>query len=221
MLCVNFLKEDEIREPAEKLLRTTGFALCGGIVAGIVLYILLVFMQVQSASTALENAKRAEASLQNSYRDALRLRDTNKRLVQMKNELIAFTNAQMKVADRLYALADAVPDTVQLINLEINSDTRNVQPKNQKLPQYAARRYYGTIQGRVAAETGAADFKKFIGNLKGLPEDRLFGRVREGGFNPERVNNKKGGMPDYILTVELDAEPKSYTYNGVAEGVRK
>lgn len=220
MLNINFLKADEIRNPAVKLLRTTGFAIGGGAVAGVLLYILLVFTQVQAAKSSFENAKSSEASLQNSYHDALKLRDTNKKLVQMKNELIAFTNAQINISDKLFALAEAVPDTVQLINLEISQEQRNVQPKNQKLPQVAARCYYGQIQGRVSPANGEKNYSAFLDKLSALPESGSFGKVSPGGFDPEKNNNKKGGMPDFILTVNFEFEPKSYSYSE-EENVKK
>lgn len=220
MLYINFLKPDEIKNPAVKLMRTAGFAIGGGIVAGVLLYILLVFMQVQAAKSSFENAKSAEASLQNSYHGALKLRDTNKKLVQMKNELVSFTNAHINVAEKLFALAESVPDTVQLINLEIDQELKNIQPKNQKLPPVAARRYFGKIQGRVSPSIGEKDYSKFLDNLNKLPESSSFGAVSPGGFDPEKNNSKKGGMPDFILTVNFEFEPKPYFVND-AEAMKK
>lgn len=220
MLCINFLSPEEIKDPAVKLLRTTGFAIGGGIVAGIILYILLVFTQLQAAKSSFENAKSAEASLQHSYHDALELRATNKKLVQMKNELCAFTNAQIKLSERLFALAESVPDTVQLINFEVGQELNNIQPQNPKLQPVAGRRYFGKIQGRVSPARGEKDYSAFLDKLNMLPEICNFGKVTPGGFDPEKNNKKKDGMPDFILTVNFEFEPKSYSVN-TAEAAKK
>lgn len=221
MLNINFLKPEETQNPAIKLLRTTGFALTGGIVAGILLYVLFVFTQTQSAKSAFEKAKNSEASLQNSYHDALKLRDTNKKLVQMKNELISFTNAQIKLSEKLKSLAKTVPDTIQLINFEVMQDQKNIPQANPKLPPVASRHYYGIIQGRVSPENGETEFSQFLDSLKMLPETSGFGTVSSGGFDPEKNNMKKGGMPNFILTVNFEFEPKPYSINNVAEAARK
>lgn len=115
-------------------------------------------------------------------------------------ELSSFSNAQLRVAGRLYTVACALPAGMQFSELALNQTLAD-------LPGSTARKYELKVVGRTYGESGSELVGDFIERLKrtALTEHDM-GAVRPGGFSPSAA----GGRPnEYTFEVLCLFEPRS------------
>ncbi|MDD5705641.1 MAG: hypothetical protein PHR35_06930 [Kiritimatiellae bacterium] len=182
-LQVNLLRVEERRRPGGLVARTLirASAVVGG--AGVLLYAVYCGLAYEQASRELHGVEARWRQLEPDFKRAEELIGRHKALSRQIGEIAAFSNAQIKVALRLRALAEIVPAHVQLTSLDWNQKHVNVQGE-------PMRQYLVNISGRTGGARADQTVRDFIAAIRGLPPAADFGTITPGGFSLASLDSK-------------------------------
>ena len=157
-LQVNLLDPGERHSPGGVLLRAS---MRIGAVLGVALLLGFAFwlaLEVSREQTKLSAAKGQWQRIEPELRHAEALREAALAQTRQLGELRAFSNAQLRVTERLHAIARAVPEQVQLTEVSLSEKT--VEAASQPARQFEIR-----LLGRRGGgqEVASADVQALIG----------------------------------------------------------
>ena len=200
-LHIDLFKEEERQNPAGKILFTTMVTAAVVILVGIALYVFQTFFMLQASQSALGRAQRRSDEMKQNHKVALSLIADIAEARASFDEMAAFSNAQTRVAEQLYAIAVSIPADIQLTQLSIGNALVAAGAKKD-LP---ARRYSGTITGRTSAEGVNERIRSVIGDMSGA--EGLLGTVRPGGVSVDPAKSS-----DRIFEINFALEPRCYKF---------
>lgn len=172
---VNLLSPAERRSPAGMMLRRAVDALLIVAVVGCMLYGLHARMMLREAHREKERGVAQWEDLKETHAEAQRLRRQFDDLERMAGDLAAFSNAQVKVAARLPALARCIPRDIQLLELALAHEQLEQDDS-------VARQYVLTIRGRSSPIDSEERINALMAALRTSPSPLDFGRVTPGGI---------------------------------------
>lgn len=206
-LHINLLLDEERSNPSGKILHTTAYAFAAVIVIGTALWVLQTFLMLQSSQSALARAQRRSDEMKQSHKTALGMIADIAEAKEYLGDITAFSNAQIAVSSRLYAVAVCVPDSAQITSLKITSELVAGGAKN-TLP---ARQYSGEIAGRTKGDGVEKRLKAFITEMNNA--DGLLGKVTPGGVSVDAANSS-----DRIFDIRFALAPLCYKLDTAAGG---
>ena len=208
-LHIDLFKEEERSNPGGRILLTTMVTAAIVVLIGLALYVFQTFFMLQASQSALTRAQRRSDEMKQNHKLALTLMADIAEARACLGEMTAFSNAQAKVANQLYAIAVSVPEEVQLTHLEIgNSLVAGGDKKD-----VPARLFSGTITGRTSAEGVNERVRSVIAEMNGA--DGLLGSVKPGGVSVDPAKST-----DRVFEIKFALEPRVYK-PAAADGRRK
>ena len=200
-LHIDLFKEEERSNPAGKILLTTMITAAVVILVGLALYAFQAWFMLQASQSALGRAQRRSDEMKQNHKLALSLIADIAEARACLGEMTAFSNAQARVAEQLYAIAVSIPADIQLTQISIG-DTLIAGGAKKDLP---ARLYSGTITGRTSAEGVTERIRSVIGEMNGA--EGILGAVRPGGVSVDSAKSS-----DRIFEINFKLEPRCYKF---------
>ena len=200
-LHIDLFKEEERSNPAGKILLTTMITAAVVILVGLALYAFQAWFMLQASQSALGRAQRRSDEMKQNHKLALSLIADIAEARACLGEMTAFSNAQARVAEQLYAIAVSIPADIQLTQISIG-DTLIAGGAKKDLP---ARLYSGTITGRTSAEGVTERIRTVIGEMNGA--EGILGTVRPGGLSVDSAKSS-----DRIFEINFELEPRCYKF---------
>lgn len=198
-LHINLLKPEERSDPSGKILRTTSIAALAAIGAGLVMYVAYAFLMLQAAQTQLTKAEHRSDDLKQNHKVALGLISEITKANGILAEITAFSNAQVNVSQRLFAIAESVPPEIQISKLSIGTSLEAAGAKK----DIPARVYKGEIKGRTAMNGIDDRIRTLIAAMNDA--EGLLGTVSPGGNSVDPSKSNEG-----IFEVNFVLEPRFY-----------
>ena len=208
-LHINLLLDEERSNPSGRILHTTVCAAAAVIIVGVGLWVLQTFFMLQSSRTALSRAEKRNDEMKQSHKAALEMIAEIANAKEYLSDITAFSNAQLSVSTRLYAIAVSVPEDAQLTSLKIKSDLVAGGEKG-NLP---ARKYSGEISGRTSGDGVEERLKAFISDMNSA--DGLLGKVTPGGVSVDTANSN-----ERVFDIKFALAPLCYKFDTVKGGVK-
>lgn len=199
-LHINLLKEEERANPSGKILQTTLITAAAVIGIGLGLYVMQTFFMTQASQNALSRAQKRSEEMKQNHKLALSLIADIAEAKEYLNEMAAFSNAQINVSSRLYAIAVSIPPEIQVTQLTIDNQLVSAGIKN----DIPARKYIGNIAGRTPGNNVEARLRHTISDMN--QADGLLGNVTPGGI---LVDPAKPSERTFEIKFALD--PRGYT----------
>lgn len=200
-LQVNLLHENEVR--GADGLRPAALMRIGGLAAGgVVLLSLLWIVQANwRLRQELAGSRTEWQQLEKRYHalQAAQLAATTAESVL--GEMVAFSNAQLRVSGRLAALGGMVPPSIQLTELRLATSVVDAE-KN------PARLYTLHAAGRCRDADAAAIVAGFLEDLKDLPPPIDLGTVTPGSFGPDPAPS--AGPNDQLFEARCLFSPRPF-----------
>ncbi len=200
-LQLNLLHVSERRRPGGMLvvalLRLATFA-----IVGVVLLAL-----AQAAATHADMRRQEQAaeahwkSIEQDFARAQAVQAECDTLRRTLGELEAFSNVQVRVAERLRTLAALVPDAIQLTELSWRHDPASVS-------NAPARRCCIKICGCISGTNAADEVRDFIEALRNSPAPVDFGAVAAGSFGLASLD--AASEQKYLFEVGAAFDPRRF-----------
>ncbi len=200
-LNLDFLEEGERRDPCANVLRTATFSGCILVAAALVLWLLQTFWALSAARQSLRRAEQRTAELAPNLAIATAVAEENERLKEMTTELISFSNAQIRIAQRLEAFALLVPATVQLTDFKFGEEFVGMG-KDGSIP---ARKFSATASGRTASGGAERRVEQMIDKFASFGGEEGFGTVTPSGVRVDPLHAE-----DRLFDVLFVFEPRAY-----------
>ncbi len=197
-LHIDLFKSEEKKDPLSIFFQTACLALLFFITIGLCLFSVGSFLELQNASFRLSRAKSQEKNMANDFKRAASVKKEIVELTKIKTELVAFSNAQLRVSNRLYSLSKITPSDVQLLSFSLfNKDVAN-----ETIP---ARKYSATLEGRTKSEGAETRIQLMINTLTLQPVPNNFDNVIAGGV---KVDPRK--LDEKTFEIRFDFSPRNY-----------
>lgn len=206
-LNLNFLDEDERRDPCANVLRTATFSACILVAAALALWVLQSFWALSIEQQSLRRAEERTAELAPNLAVATEVAEENERLREMRIELVSFSNAQIRLSQRLEAFAVLIPATVQLTDLKFVGEFVGTG-KDESVP---ARKFTVAASGRTASEGAERRVEKMIDKFASFGGEDEFGTVTPSGVRVDPLHAE-----DRLFDVMFAFEPRAYRLDKTA-----
>ncbi len=203
-LNLDFLGDAERRDPCLNVLRTAAVSGCVLVAAAVVLLALQSFWTLTAAQQSLRRAERRTAELAPNLAVALAVGEENERLKEMRAELVAFSNAQIRLAQRMEVFALLVPANVQLTDLRFGQEFVGAG-KDASIP---ARKFSASVSGRTASDGAEQRVGQMIDKFAGCGGEEGLGAVAPVGASVVPLHAE-----DRLFEVLFSFEPRAYRLN--------
>ena len=198
-LHIDLFNEEERSNPSGRILLTTMITGAIVILVGLALYVFQTWFVLQASQAALSRAQQRSDNMKREHKLALTLIADIAEARACIGEMAAFSNAQSKVANQLYAIAVSIPKEVQLTHLTIGN---SVAAGGAKM-DVPARLFSGTITGRTSADGVNERVRSVIAEMNGA--EGLLGTVKPGGISVDPAK-----ATDRIFEIKFELEPRLY-----------